>query len=266
VESTERYPHSLKSALQKETLENILDSNMFSAYIPKELPIPPINDPRKTQRPGVGTERYPGYVNFSRINQIFSYIGFVKRSDNQAYRPYLPLLFQELNLFIRVMEEIVYGLNVTIPREIYDELKKGTENFFASYQQHLGHQIEWIGKIWKNQKFYIERMDTLIDTLQARGRVFDYSADPLYAAVVASCQQQNGANAMPLPDDADIRFIANSCAKAARDNESKILWSGDQHIYRLLKSLYADKDLTAQFPQIYLHSSYEPLNHVRWFP
>ncbi len=266
MEGHERYPFSLKLALQQGSLENILDSNMFSAYIPHELSVPPINDARKTQRPPVGVERHPGYVCFNRINQIFSYIGFIKRCENKGYRQYLPQLFHELNLFIRIMEDVIYNLNITIPVEIYQEQKRGVENFFASYQKHMGHQIDWIGKIWKNQKTYLERMDMLIDTLKMRGRVFDYSESPLYETVINFCRSHIDPALPELPNDVDIRFIANSCVKAAQDKAPKILWSGDHHILQLLKTLYSDRALTAEFPQLYLYSNYEPHNHNRWFP
>ena len=61
-----RYPESLGVALQENPLENILDSNIFSAYIPEELDVPEIIDPRKTQTSG-----------FFRTISKFS-IGFLK--------------------------------------------------------------------------------------------------------------------------------------------------------------------------------------------
>jgi len=36
-------------ALEQTRIENLFDSNVFSAYIPRELPILHIDDPRQTQ-------------------------------------------------------------------------------------------------------------------------------------------------------------------------------------------------------------------------
>jgi hypothetical protein len=69
-----------------------------------------------------------------------------------------------------------------------------------------------------------------------------------------------------LHNDVDVRFIANSCVKAARDREPKTLWSGDQHVLQILKAIYTEMDISAKFPQIYLRSGYEPLHYVQLFP
>jgi len=90
MNGTDRYPYSLKMALQQSQYENILDANMFSAYIPRDMDIFRLEDPRKTKMPNVGRYRQPGYVHSTHINQIFSYIGFIKRVQNRDYRKYLP--------------------------------------------------------------------------------------------------------------------------------------------------------------------------------
>lgn len=262
----ERYPFSLKSALQLELFENIFDSNMFSAYIPHDLPVPSIDDPRKNQSDSNGFERHPGYVRSSKINQLNNYIGFIKRVENESYNQYLPLLFQELNLFLRIMEEIVYTMNITIPLEIYIEQKKGFENFFINFKNRGRHNIEWIGQIWKTQQSHLTHIDMLIETLKVRGKIFDYSDDPLYETIVAYCRVLAERGNLKLQNDIDVRFIANSCVKAARDREPKTLWSGDQHVLQILKSIYAEMDISSKFPQIYLRSGYEPLNYAPLFP
>jgi hypothetical protein len=253
-------------ALTRTRLEHVLDSNMFSAYIPRELPVPRVEDPRKTQKGPAGCARHPGYLHGPKIDQIFSYIGFVKRLEHETYRQYLPLLYRELTLFLQVMEDIVYRLNVTIPAEIYREQKRGLENFFLAYREHAGGGIDWIVNIWKHQKLYLERLDTLIEALHARGRVFDFSGDPLYDTIVQACRAAAGADGEEGPDEVDCRCVANCWVKAARDGESKNLWSGDRHILRLVKALSARPALRADPPQIYLYSNYEPDNYARWFP
>ncbi len=266
MQGLERYPFSLRSAVQRGRFENIFDTNMFSAYISRDLPIPSINDPRKTRERPIGLDRHPGYVYSSKINQIINYIGFIKRIENESYSQYLPLLFQELNLFLRIMEDVVYNMNITIPMEIYEEQKKGFENFFLHYNNHGRHNIEWIGQIWKNQKFYLEHIDMLIATLKVRGKIFDYSNDPLYETIVAYCKALINRGNLKLQSDSDVRFIANSCVKATHDREPKTIWSGDQHVLQILKSIYTEKDLSTKFPQIYLYSGYEPFNYARLFP
>lgn len=267
MQTQERYPYSVKAMLQRERFENVLDSNMFSAYIDRDLPIPRVDDPRKVQADAGGIERYPGYVRLAKINQIFNYIGFIKRVENREYIRYLEPLFQELNVFLKVMEEIVYSLNVTIPVDIYEEHRRGLENFLKGCPPSASHHIEWIGAIWKNQKLYLEHIDMLIESLKVRGRVFNFRGDPLYERVRrAGGAAAAGAEAGRLPGETDISFIANSCVKAARDGEPKTLWSGDAHVLRILKRIYADEGLAGEFPQIYLRSGYEPLNLTQIFP
>lgn len=266
MQETERYPYSLKSVLRHNKFENILDSNIFSAYIPRELPIPRIADPRKTQVSPHGVARHPGYVRSAQINQIFNYIGFIKRTDHKRYRKYLPILFQELNRFFRVLEEIVFTLNVTISEEIYLEQKRGLENFLASYHKQAHHEIKWIEKIWKHQKIYIENIDSLIETIKVHGRVFDFKGDPLYQAIISSCKDLFSDISSERPANTDYNFVANCCAKATHDNEPKTIWSGDMHILKILKTLYNKSDLKKELPQIYLCASYDPLHYAQLFP
>ena len=71
---------------------------------------------------------------------------------------------------------------------------------------------------------------------------------------------------MDPPGETDFNFVANCCSKAAADNESKTIWSGDRHITRILAALYKHSDLTNQFPQIYLRANYLPLHFNQLFP
>ncbi len=263
----EKYPDSLKLVLQETPHENILDSNMFSSYIPEELSVPKIEDPRKTQRSVNGITRHPGYVRSGEINQIFTYIGFIKRTDNRGYREYLPLLFRELNRFLRVFEDVVYSLDVAIPEEIYAEQKEGLENFTVSYDGQPRNRIAWIEKIWKQQKIYLENIDMLVETLKLRGQVFDFGDDPLCLAIVAFCKNFFSRDSAERPGFNDYRFVANCCAKAVKDNEPKTIWSGDTHISRILKALYGkESGLVGDLPEIYLRASYAPRRFARLFP
>ncbi len=266
MQETEGYPYSLKSVLQQNQFENILDSNIFSAYIPRELPIPRIDDPRKTQVSQQGVARHPGYVRSAQINQIFNYIGFIKRAENRKYKEYLPMLFRELNRFLKVLEEIVFTLDVTISEEIYVEQKNGLKNFLASYNRQPHHGIEWIEKIWKQQKIYLENIDMLIETLKVSGRVFDFNEESLYKTIITFCKNIFNYNSSEDPADNDLNFVANCCLKAARDNEPKTIWSGDMYICKILRLLYNTSDLKKEFPQIYLRASYDPLNYTQLFP
>jgi hypothetical protein len=266
VRKTGKYPYSLKAALQENQFENVIDSNMFSAYIHDELSVPKIDDPRKLQVSKNGIERYPGYVKAAHINQIFAYTGFIKRIDNREYREYLPVLFRELNRFLRVLEEIVFTLDVTIPQEIYAEQKEGINNFLASFNQRSHYGIEWIEDIWRHQKNYLENIDMLIETLKVRGRVFDFSETPLYETIVKSCKDLFSNVNSEYPADSDFGLVANCCLRAACDNKSKTIWSGDSHILMILKILYDNSELKKAFPQIYLRAGYFPFHYAQSFP
>ncbi len=266
MRKTKRYPYSLKSALEENQFENIIDSNIFSAQIPDELSVPKINDPRKFQISQYGIERHPGYIKTVRINQIFAYTGFIKRVDNSEYREYLPVLFQELNRFLRVLEEIIFTLDVTIPKEIYAEQKQGIKNFRASFNKRLHRKVEWIEDIWKQQKNYLENIDILVETLKVRGRVFDFSENPMYEEIVKSCKDLfNNVNS-EYPADNDFGLVANCCLRAACDKKPKTIWSGDSHILMILKILYDKTGFREAFPQIYLRTGYFPLRYAQSFP
>ncbi len=267
VDQSEKYPHSLRAVLEQNRHENILDSNMFSAYIPSDLPVPRIDDPRKTQVSGNGAPRHPGYVRSSQINQVFTYIGFIKRTDNRAFRQYLPVLFHALKEFLKVFEDIVYSLDIAIPREIYVEQKDGFENFLASYSSQTRNRIAWIEDIWKHQKLYLENMDMLVDTLELRGRIFDCKQDPLYGMIVDFCNDVMGSGDSDRPSKTDFRFVANCCAKAVRDNASKTIWSGDLHIVKILENLYAEQsELKKYLPEMLLRAGYGPRCYTQLFP
>jgi len=262
-----RYPDSLKSVLEANPYENILDSNIFSAYIRPDLPVPQIDDPRKTQAHHGGIRRHPGYLRSSQINQVFTYIGFIKRTDNKAYRPYLPILFRELNRFLRVLEAIIFEMDVTVSKEIYDEQKDGLENFLASYEVQPHNEIEWIEKIWKQQKIYLENIDMLLDTLKLRGRTFDFSEEPLHDQLVTFLKRFFSGSPVERPSITDYAFVANCCAKAIKDQAPKTIWSGDIHIIRILEALYSDESgFSKMLPPIYLRASYTPRHYEQLFP
>jgi len=260
------YPQSVFQVLQQSPFENILDSNMFAAYVPRELAVPRIKDPRKTQKVQDGIFRHPSYIGSSYINQVFNYLGFIKRTQNSGYQQYLPVLFHELNHFSIVMEDIVYNLDIAIPIEIYEEQKKGFECFFEVYRTRSGGNIEWINDVWRHQKVFLDRMDMLFETLKVRGRIFDCSSEQLYERIFSFCSESINRNSLDKPNKNDLGFIANSCTRAALEQQPKALWSGDKHILEMLRLVYGDPGLSSRFPQLYLYSSYDPHNHAQWFP
>ncbi|MDD5008156.1 MAG: hypothetical protein PHU49_15330 [Syntrophorhabdaceae bacterium] len=266
MKETRSYPQSVFRALQQSPFENILDSNMFAVYISRELTIPRVQDPRRTQKPYDGISRHPSYVSSSYINQVFNYLGFIKRTQNSSYQQYLPVLFHELNHFLTVMEDIVYNLNIAAPVEVYEEQKKGLECFFNVYRTRSGGNLEWINDVWRHQKLYLERMDMLFETLKLGGRIFDFSSEQLYERIFSFCSQAIARNNLDKPNKNDLGLIANSCAKSALEQQPKIIWSGDKHMLEMLKLIYNDPLVRDQFPQIYLYSSYDPRDHAQWFP
>jgi len=268
VNRTDRYPYSLKSALQESRFENILDANMFTAYIPRDMDIPRFTDPRRTGTLNVGTYRQPGHINSTHINQVFSCIGYIKRIQNLDHLKYLPLLYEELGRFLLVMEDITYSLDIWLSLEIYEAHKRGFESFFNTYHAQRDQDIEWIDKIRKHQLLYLEKIDTLIETLKARGNVFDYSGEPLYSKIISACREltEGGAAGSHTANDTGCRFVANCCTKASLDGQSKVVWSGDTHMLKLLRHIYAIPEIHSAFPQIYLRSSYDPMNFAELFP
>lgn len=263
---TVSYPYILKELFEQNQYENIVDSNILTPYIPENAPIPQIEDPRKTQNPADGSPRYPAYVKSAQINQIFNYIGFIKRMNKREYAVYLPVLFNELKRFIRVVEEIVYTPSISISAEIYTELNDGLQNFFNAYYNRSRHNENWIEEIWRYQKIYLDHIDMFLKTLEFTGRVFDFKSVSLHGDIVAFFKAHFTDKKRDPPCETDFNFVANCCTKAARDNESKTVWSGDRHITRLLKALYSRSDIPRQFPQIYLRASYLPLRFNQLFP
>lgn len=266
--TADTYPYALKTALQESYFENILDANMFTAYIPRDAEVPHFADPRRPGTMDIGTYRQPGYVNFPHINQVFSCIGYIKRIQNLDNLKYLPVLYEELGRFLKVMEDITYSLDIMVPQEIYDAHKRGFESFVTTYHKARSKDVEWTEQVRKHQFLYLEKIDALIETLKARRCVFDNSGEPLYAAIVSACREL--ANAAPsgngAPFETNCSFIANCCTRAALDGRSKVLWSGDGHVLRLLRHIYTIPDICRAFPQVYLRSSYYPMNFAELFP
>lgn len=266
TQETDKYPYSLRFVLQQNKYENIVDSNIFSACIPRDLPVPKIDDPRRSQTSVQKIPRHPGYIRSAKIDQIFNYIGFIKRVKNREYRPYLPILYKELKLFLSVLEEIVFAPEIAISEDIYTEQKEGLQNFFSNYQGRQNRKVEWIEKIWKHQKTYLENIDMLLDTLKLSGQVFDFKEDPLHEEIVSFSKDFFHDGTLANPGNTDIGFVANCLSKAARDGESKTIWSGDIGICKILQVLYAESDLITTLPQIYQRSGYAPHNFSQLFP
>ena len=256
----------LKSVLEQNKYENIVDSNILSACIPSDLPVPRLDDSRKTDTREGEFPRHPGYVRSAQINQIFNYIGFIKRIKNGEYREYLPLLFSELNRFLRVIEEIVFAADITISEDIYLEQKKGLQNFLSFYYDRNSQNIKWVEKVWKKQKNYLENMETLIETLKVSGKVFEFKEDPLYEKIVTFCKNYFQGDTRGAPGETDIRFVANCFSKVAQDREPKTIWSGDAHITRILKALNDKFFLVKKMPQIYQRANYIPRYFMQLFP
>jgi hypothetical protein len=260
------YPYSLKTVLEQNEFENIIDNNMFSAFIPGELPVPHIDEQRKTQISPNGVARHPEYIRSAQINQIFSYIGFIKRTRNHTYRQYLPLLFEQLNIFLAVLEDVIYTLDVTTSEDIYRERKNGLENFLEYYQRRPKDGPEWIEEVWKRQKHYLEQLDMLTETLKVRGHIFDYSDDPMFDEIITLCRSKLNGNDPESPNDIDYGFVANTCLKASSDKESKTIWSGDRHVLRILQAIFERSPLKHELPRIHLRATYSPHNYAHLFP
>jgi hypothetical protein len=265
MQDIENYPYILKHLFEGNEYENIVDSNILSAYIPLDFPVPQLSDPRKDPAPDKGF-RHPSYVPADRINQIFNYIGFIKRIHDKEFEQYLPLLFAELKRFIRVLEDVVYEPSISISEDIYNELYAGLQNFFDAYHNRTCDKGSWIEHIWRQQKFYLEHVDMLVKTLKINGQVFDLKSNPIHREIVSFCKDYYRDHSNHPPEDTDILFVANVCSKAAWDNESKTIWSGDRHIYQLLKIIYEHSGLASKFPQIYLRASYLPFKFIQLFP
>lgn len=266
MQPVQNYPNILKNVFEANAYENIVDSNFLNAYIPRNFPIPRIDDPRKVEAKDIGVPRHPAYVKSSEINQIFNYIGFIKRMNNRQYVKYLPLLFQELKRFIRVLEEVIYAPAITISEDIYQELDAGLLSFFEAYHARSCDRDSWVEEIWRHQKQFLEQIDMLLKTLKINGQVFDLKSDPLHESIVDFCRNYFNDLKKDPPGETDMNFVANCCSKAAHDNQPKTVWSGDRHITRILSALYRNSSLTTQFPQIYLRANYMPLYFSQIFP
>ncbi len=266
--AADTYPYALKTALQESRFENILDANMFTAYIPRGADIPRFTDPRRNGAMNVGIFRQPGHVNFPHINQVFSCIGYIKRIQNLDNLKFLPVLYEELGRFLAVMEDVAYTLDIVLPQDIYEAHRRGFESFAGSYHTHRSKDVEWIEGVRKHQFLYLEKIDALIETLNARGCVFDHSGDPLYTAVASACR--SAADGAPTgsgaPFDAGCRFVANCCTRAALSGQPKVVWSGDGQVLKLLRHIYTIPDICRTFPQVYLRSSYYPMDFAELFP
>ncbi len=195
-------------------------------------------------------------------------MGYIKRTQNRQYRKYLPMLYDGLGEFLRVMEDVAYNLDIKVSLEIYEEQKKGFESFSRIYRTRREHDVEWIGKIWKHQMLYLEQIDMLLETIKTRGKVFDHSEEPLYTRIFAICRKfaTGGRSESETYIDMDCRFIANCCTKAALDGRPVTVWSGDAHILMILRNIYTIPEIFKAFPQIYLRSSYDPLSFAGLFP
>ncbi|TFG38238.1 MAG: hypothetical protein E4H39_00775 [Syntrophobacterales bacterium] len=262
----EVYPYSLKTVLEQNEFENIMDNNMFSAFIPDNLPIPAIDEPRNTQSSGCGVARHPEYLRYSQINQIFSYIGYIKRTGKSSFRKYLPLLFDQLNIFLSVFEKIIFTMDVMISEDIYLERKLGLENFLEFYKRRSEKGPEWLEEVWRRQKHYLEQLDMLTETLKVRGHVFDFSDDPMFDEIITLCRSKLNGNDPESPNDVDYGFVTNVCLKAYSDREPKTIWSGDRHVLRILDAIYNRSDLKIEFPRVNLRATYSPRNFAYLFP
>ena len=182
------------------------------------------------------------------------------------YAKYLPMLFKELNRFIRVVEEIVYTPSISISADIYTELDTGLQQFFEAYYNRPRNKPGWIEEIWKYQKIYLEHIDMFLKTLEVNGQVFDLKTESLHKDIVDFCGHYFYDINRDPPSKTDVNFVANCCTKAAIDKEPKTIWSGDRHITRILYALYDYSTLPKNFPQIYLRASYLPLRFNQLFP
>ena len=265
--SKTRYPHNLKEVLQETSFENIFDNNMFSSYLAEELYLPQIEEPRKIQNSVIGEPRHPQYVKSALVNQTFSYIGFIKRSENHHFKKFLPILYQELNRFLSVFEEIIFSMNVSISVDIYKEMKQGYENFLNLYRNNRTRKrAAWIEEIWKRQKNYLEKIDMLLETLKVSGRVFDFSDEPLFSELMLICKEYYNDVPEDQPTDADCRFVVNVNVKAYRDEEPKIVWSGDRHILKLMELINKETIIRDMPAPIVLRSAYYPHHYAHLYP
>ena len=266
VDKKQTYPDSLKTALHQNQFENIADSNIFSAFIPEDLPIPKIKDPRRTQVPQTGILRHPAYMHTDFINQVFSYIGYIKRIKNDKLKPHLPILFSFLNRFVRILVDIIVIPDLIITEDIYAEQQAGLTNFANMFNTREHDDAQWIESIWIHQKQYLENIDRVLHSLKRRGKVFEYKNDSFHKTIVSSCRLYFQEHQEEVPGDTDLDFVAKCCLKAAHDGRPKTIWSGDRHITSILTAIFHSPHLSQNIPQIYQRANYFPFNYHQLFP
>jgi len=260
------YPDSLKTALHQNEFENIADSNIFTAFIPEDLPIPQVKDPRKTEDSQSGTPRHPGYMRATFINQVFSYIGYIKRSKNEKFRKHLPVLFSALNQFIRILVDIIFKPDLITTEDIFVEQQSGFKNFVNMFHHRKQLNEKWIENIWIHQKLFLDNIDRALNSLKRRGKVFEYKNDSFHETIVSTCRFYFKEHQAEMPGDTDLNFVANCCLRAALDGRPKTIWSGDRHIERILKSIFSQPRLSKDIPQIYQRANYFPHHYRQIFP
>jgi len=266
VDKTNKYPDSLKSALYQNRFENIADSNVFSAFIPDDTPVPKVKDPRKTQASPSGALRHPGYMHTYYINQTFSYIGYIKRIKNENFKRHLPVLFSSLNRFLRILVDIIFIPDLIITEDIYAEQQAGLNNFTNMFHNREHHNEEWIESIWNHQKYYLDNIDRVLKSLKRRGKVFEFKNDSFHKKIVSSSRSYFQEHHSEVPGNTDLDFVANCCLKAAHDGRPKTIWSGDRHIKSILSAIFGQPQLSKDIPQIYQRANYFPYNYRQLFP
>lgn len=255
VDKTKTYPDSLKTALHQNRFENIADSNIFSAFIPENLPIPKVKDPRRIQTPQFEALRHPGYLHADFINQIFSYIGYIKRVKNKKLVQHLPVLFSSLDRFVRILVDIIIIPDLIITEDIYSEQQSGLTNFVNMFHTRKHYDEEWI-----------ENIHRVLYSLKRRGKVFEFKNDSFHRTIVSSCQSYFHEHQSEVPGNTDLDFVANCCLRAAHDGRPKTIWSGDHHVTSILTAIFSQSHLSQNIPQIYQRANYFPHNYRPLFP
>lgn len=266
MDKTETYPDSLKTVLHQNRFENIADSNIFSAFFPKGLPIPKVKDPRRKQAQHPGRPRHPGYVQEDTINQVFSYIGYIKRVKNEQFRQHLPVLFSALDRFVRILVDIIFIPDFIITEDIYAEQQAGLKNFESMFHHREHNNEDWIENIWRHQMLYLENIDRVLHSLKRRGKVFEFKNDSFHETLVSACRSYFQEQQAEIPGDTDLNFVANCCLKAAHDGRPKTIWSGDKHIKNILSAIFHLPKLSKDIPQIYQRANYYPFDYQQMFP
>ena len=269
MKNRDRFPFSLREILRGNEYENIIDSNIFSAYISTDLPIPKIDDPRKSRHSLTGIPRHPSFIRSPQINQIFSYIGYIKRVKDDSLKEHLPMLFDELNKFYHIFVDIIFKPDVSVPEEIFSEQVFGLRHFMDMFNDRPQNESPWIENIWTHQMNYLENLERILYSLKRRGKVFDCRDDPFHKKIMDTCFDyfsKKSDSMSRIPGNIDISFVANSCLKAQRDSQPKTIWSSDSDVKAVIEAIYSFPQITQQFPQIYLKAGYLPLLYQRLYP